>query len=54
MSSTPAIFLFTNHSSKIKATPIERAPIMIAIGSDHGGVDSRTAWSASFLLEASR
>jgi ribose 5-phosphate isomerase B len=39
MSSTPAIFLFTNHSSKIKATPIERAPIMIAIGSDHGGVE---------------
>ena len=39
MLTTPAIFLFTNQSSKIKATPIERAPIMIAIGSDHGGVE---------------
>ena len=39
MLTTPAIFLFTNHSSKIKATLIERAPIMIAIGSDHGGVE---------------
>jgi ribose 5-phosphate isomerase B len=36
---TPAIFLFANHSSKIKATLIERAPVMIAIGSDHGGVE---------------
>jgi ribose 5-phosphate isomerase B len=39
MLTTPAIFLFTNHSNKIKATLIERAPIMIAIGSDHGGVE---------------
>lgn len=39
MLTTPAIFLFTNHSSKIKGTLIERAPIMIAIGSDHGGVE---------------
>src|SRR6267142_4023625 len=36
---TPAIFLFANHSSKIKATLIERASVMIAIGSDHGGVE---------------
>jgi len=39
MLTTPAIFQFTNHSNKIKATLIERAPIMIAIGSDHGGVE---------------
>ena len=36
---TPAVFLFANHSTKIKATLIERAPVMIAIGSDHGGVE---------------
>ncbi len=39
MLTAPAIFLFTNCSNKIKATLIERVPIMIAIGSDHGGVE---------------
>ena len=39
MLTAPAIFSIHKSSGKIKATLIESAPIMIAIGSDHGGVE---------------